>query len=148
MTKIETVAALFETVTNGTEAAAVAAAKEIVAIKKTSKTSFEKLGLTEANANLVQETSEKTVIVRERGAAKATPAGVHKLSKLPKGNDVKGKVWASVTVIMPDGVSYAGRVETKRGAFVYFTDADGQGYRADVNRFKTETGDFDLRSKD
>lgn len=148
MTKIETVAALFAVVVDGKNAEAVQAAKQIQEIKKTSKTSYEKLGLNDISVTLVNETAAIKLINRERGAAKATPAGVHKLSKLPKGNDVKGKVWATVTVTMPNGEVLDGRVETKRGAFVYFTDADGQGYRADVNRFKTENGDFDLRTKD
>lgn len=144
MTKIETVAGLLNTVLNATTATErKAAALEIVAIKKASKTSFEKLGINADNQAFVERAT--TLVVRERGEAKATPAGVHKLTKLPKGNDVKGKVWADVTVTMPNGDVLKGRVETKRGSFVYFTDLEGQGYRAEVRRFKTEDGNFDLR---
>lgn len=147
MTKIETVATLMNTVLNSTSnTERKAAALEIVAIKKAAKTSFAKLGIDEANEAFIDRATK--LVVRERGDAKATPAGVHKLSKLPKGNDVKGKVWANVIVTMPDGTELAGRVETKRGSFVYFTDAEGQGYRAEVRRFKTEDGNFDLRPRD
>ena len=77
------------------------------------------------------------------------PAGVHRMSKAPKGNDVAGKVWVDATVILPDETIISGRFESKRGAFVYFHIGD-QAYRAFVERFGSidESADvavFDLR---
>lgn len=80
------------------------------------------------------------------------PAGVHRMSKTPKGNDVAGKVWWDADVILPDGAEVPGRFESRRGAFVYFTVGE-QAYRAFVDRFQDEErssaghGIFDLREK-
>lgn len=73
------------------------------------------------------------------------PAGVHKLTRVPKGNDVKGKVWKDADVLLPDGRTVQGRFESNRGAFVYFV-VDGQHYRAFTDRFRTirEAPLFDL----
>jgi len=66
------------------------------------------------------------------------PAGVHKLERVPKGNNVKGKQWADAVVILPSGEQAHGRYETNRGAFVYFKTDDGQHYRAFVKRFRAD----------
>jgi len=79
------------------------------------------------------------------------PAGVHKLERVPKGNDVKGKVWSDAKIVLPSGNVVTGRYETTRGAFVYFK-VDGQHYRAFTDRFKADErlGEhtFDLSAKD
>jgi hypothetical protein len=62
------------------------------------------------------------------------PAGVHRLTKMPKGNDIKGKVWWDADVHLPDGTAVVGRYEKNRGAFVYFA-VDGLTYRAFTERF-------------
>lgn len=67
------------------------------------------------------------------------PAGVHRLTRVPKGNDVKGKVWREAEVTLPDDRIVHGRYESTRGAFVYF-EVDGQHYRAFVDRFADEDG--------
>ena len=82
------------------------------------------------------------------------PAGVHRMSKSPKGNDVAGKVWVDATIILPDETIITGRFESKRGAFVYF-NIDEQAYRAFAERFMVIYPDedtdhpakFDLRVK-
>ena len=80
------------------------------------------------------------------------PAGVHRMSKTPKGNDIAGKVWWDADVILPDGTIVSGRFESRRGAFVYFLIGD-QAYRAFVERFQDNDrssaghGIFDLRVK-
>jgi hypothetical protein len=79
------------------------------------------------------------------------PAGVHKLERVPKGNNVKGKVWSDAQIILPTGDETTGRYETTRGAFVYF-NVDGQHYRAFTERFKGDErlGEhvFDLSAKE
>jgi hypothetical protein len=67
------------------------------------------------------------------------PAGVHQMSKMPKGNDIAGKVWQTAPVVLPDGNTTEGKYvkyasKDRYGGFVYFYVHD-LGYRAFFDRF-------------
>lgn len=116
------------------------AAQTLLDLKRKSKKSFEALNVSKTNQQLV----ETLLNPAERAFDGKMPAGVHKLSNMPKGNNVKGKVWEDVQVILPDGSGPVdGRFESKRGGFVYFY-VDGQGYRAVRHRFNLSGGVFAL----
>lgn len=119
------------------------AAQDLVDLKRRAKKSFEALGVSATNEQLI----DGLLNPAERVFEGKMPANVHKLSNMPKGNNVKGKSWETVQVILPDGSgSVDGRVEINRGGFVYFY-VDGQGYRAMRDRFVFADGVFALNDR-
>lgn len=120
------------------------AAQQLVETKRKAKKSFDALGVSAT----VQQQVEQLLNGEDTPTFDGKmPAGVHKLSNMPKGNNVKGKVWTDVDVILPDGSGPVdGRYETKRGSFVYFY-VNGQGYRAQHERFVFESGVLALNDR-
>ena len=143
LSKKEVAAQLFAAAVSGPFDGRQAAADQLTALKKAAKVSWEKLGLVNDTAEQMQAALVEQPTESDK-PKKLMPAGVHKLTGMPKCNNVKGKEWVNCTVVYRDEVGdkchVDGKWEKNRGGFVYFYVGE-QGYRADVMKFPVGSND-------
>lgn len=90
--------------------------------------------------------TRQTPIVRSTPRSTLVPAGVHRC-RMPKQRDHRGRTWDQCDVILLDGTTITGRLDTTWGEYFYFVVEDScyKGALREWNHHLDNT--FDLRKE-